>query len=341
MRILVYSDLQADIGGERLFNDPTCSLRLWCVEKFYRDLQRIYTEHKCHALYDLGDTFDDRTAIDIPTINTVIKGLEWLPPGNNHVRLIGNHDQYQKNGSIHNGRLLSQYFNTIDKRRIQMMDNWAAFFVSYPADHLETAEWLLKEASRIDCPKLLFGHFQVEGAFLNNSTTLTGIPKSTLQKFDLVMLGHIHIPQAVTPKIHYIGSPFQQDWGETNQQKRVGIVDTSTLTVQWVPLEGYPEYRSVTLEDFNRVENEANEHRYRVILNSHEETEAFFRHPHFNRATAQYSYDETKTDQAVTNHDWTFEGTCRRYLELVPPSKNGIEITHDEMLEVIPHIIKP
>jgi len=107
-----------------------------------------------------------------------------------------------------------------------------------------------------------------------------------------------------------------------------------------VPLEGYPEYRAVTLDEFSRVAEEASEHRYRVTLNSHAETEAFFRHPRFNRATAEYNYDETPPDQVAENQDWTFEGTCRRYLKTVPPSKTGIELTDDEMIGVTAHIVK-
>ena len=339
MKILVYSDLQADTGNERLFSDPTKSLRLWCVSKLYRDLENVYREHRCDALFDLGDTFDDRTAIDIPTIDTVITSLEWLPDNQEHTRLIGNHDQYQRNGSIHNGKLLAQYFKTIDDRRIQVMGDWTAFFVSYPADHAELTAWLIKEARRIRAPKILFGHFQVEGSYFQSGQALTGIPQEALKEFSLVLLGHIHLPQAVTPKIHYVGSPFQQDWGEVGQSKRVGIVNTNDLSVTWVPLTGYPEYRSISLKDFTSDSAFEGEHRYRVTLNSHEEAEQFFRHPHFNRAIAQYNYDETPPDPSAETNDWSFKGTCRRYLKMVPPAKVGIEMTDEEMLDVTQHII--
>ena len=155
----------------------------------------------------------------------------------------------------------------------------------------------------------------------------------------LTLLGHIHVPQAVTPKIHYVGSPFQQDWGETGQNKRVGIVDTDAMTIEWVEMTGYPHYEVVCLEDFKLLAERPDEHRYRVTLNSHEEAEEFFRHPRFNRATAEYKYDETPAEQAGVNADWSFEGTLRRYLKTVPPGKVGIEMSDDEMIEITQQII--
>lgn len=339
MRILCYADLQATDGDELCFQQPNITLQHYRVSRFFDDITRIYTEYECNGIIDLGDTTDDRTSIPWPTVEVLGAGIAKLPAGD-HWKLTGNHEQYLRDISVNNRRLFDHTFKVIDDRRIQGMGDWTAFFLSYPADHLEAAEWLLRELPRFRTgPRILFGHFQVEGAFFNNSTSLTGIPKSVLQKFNLVMLGHIHLPQSVTPHVHYVGSPFQQNWGEANQQKRVGIVDTDTLTVDWVPLTGYPEYRSVSFAEFTALATEATEHRYKVTLNSHEETEAFFRHPQFNRATAHYNYDETPVTEIVEDKDWTFEGICRRYLKTVPPANTGIELDDNEMLEVIKHIV--
>lgn len=341
MKLLCYADLQATDGDELCFTQPNVTLQHYRVSRFFDDLARIYKDYQCDQIVDLGDTTDDRTSIPWPTVEVLGAGMAKLPGGKRHWKLTGNHEQYLRDITVNNRRLFDHTFHVIDDRRIQGMGDWTAFFVSYPADHREITEWLLKELPRIRGPKILFGHFQTEGAFFNNSTALTGVPKAVLEKFNLVLLGHIHLPQSVTPKIHYVGSPFQQDWGEANQHKRVGIVDTDTMTVEWVPLTGYPEYRSVTYAEFTRLADEATEHRYKVTLNSHEETEAFFRHPNFTRATAHYNYDETPAETVAEEQDWTFEGTCRRYLKLVPPVNRGIELNDEEMLAVTDHILKP
>jgi len=339
MRLLIYSDLQATDGSELCFNQPGLTLQHYRTKRFFDDLARLYVKHACDGVVDLGDTTDDRAAIPMPTLEVLGAGIAKLPDGS-HWKLTGNHEQFLRDTSVNNRRLFEHRFNVVDNREIKLLDGLYMFFASYPANHLELAEWLLKETRHIRGPKVLFGHFQVEGAFFNNSTALTGVPKSVLSKFDLVLLGHIHIPQAVTPKIHYVGSPFQQDWGEANQAKRVGIVDTHTLTVEWIPLTGYPEYRAVTLAEFNAIAEDTTEHRYRVTLNNHAEAEQYFRHPHFRRASADYNYDETPAEPLVETQDWTFEGMCRRYLKLMPPANTGIEFSTEEMLDVTAQIIK-
>jgi DNA repair exonuclease SbcCD nuclease subunit len=335
MRALVYADLQADLSSELLFSDPTQSLRLHCVKKFYAELSSLCAEHACDAVYDLGDTFDDRNALDYPSLNAVIGGLNGLKVKGPNFRIIGNHDQFQKDGSVHNGCVLERFFHTVADRQIQAIGDCMAFFVSYPADHAELTEWLLKEVKRFRGPKILFGHFQAKGAFYKGGTALTGIPLEALAPFNLVLLGHIHLPQSLSDRIHYVGSPFQQDWGEAQQTKRVGIVDTNTMTVEWVPLKGYPEYRSVDLAAFKQQAQAGDEHRYRVTLNSQTEAEQFFALPNCNRAVARYNYTETsEAAEQAENHDWSFEGTCRRYLKTVPPNKVGIDMSDDDMIAI-------
>jgi len=338
MRLLVFGDLQATNGSELCFNTPNMTLQHYRVSKFYEDISRIYPEYKCDGIVDLGDTTDDRSSIPMDTLEVVGSGMEKLPEGWRW-KITGNHEQLQKHGGVNNRYMFKHAFHVVDDRRIKPMNSWTAFFASYPADHSELAGWLLKEARAVRGPKVLFGHFQAIGAFYKSGTAMTGIPKESLDPFALVMLGHIHAPQSLTPKVHYVGSPFQQDWGEAGQNKRVGIVDTSDMSVEWVPLTGYPEYRSVTLAEFKELYRENEEHRYKVILSSHEETEEFFRMPQFNRATAEYSYDETATETVTTSSDWSFEGICRRYIQTVPLSKVGIELTEDEMIDATKLII--
>lgn len=340
MKLLVYADLQATDGDELCFHNPNTTLQHYRVEKFFNDISRIYTEKGCKGVVDLGDTTDDRSAIPLPTLEVLGTGMTKLPDGSNW-KLTGNHEQYLRDISVNNRRLFEHKFNVIDDRRIQMMGDWAAFYISYPADYAELTEWLVQNISRFKkCRKVLFGHFLVEGAFFQSGIALKGIPRSVLEPFDLVLLGHVHIPQSVTTKIHYVGSPFQQDWGEANQAKRVGIVNTNDMAVEWILLPGYPQYKTVNISEFSELTKEASEDRYRVTLNSHEETEQFFRHPHFNRAAAQYNYDEVLPEQMNENQDWTFEGACRRYLKMVPPEKVGIELTDEEMLEMMTLVIK-
>lgn len=335
MKILIYADLQADIGSERLHSDPTKSLRLYCVEKFFDDLKHIYQTYGCSALYDLGDTFDDRNAIEIPTLNAVLHGLRKLPNKGLNVRTVGNHDQYQLDGSIHNGQVLEPFFKTVSTTLVKEMEGFTAFYVAYPHDHTKLTEWLIAETRKVRGKRVLFGHFQVQGAVYKGAKALTGVPVDVLKSFETVLLGHIHLPQTIAGNIHYVGSPFQQDWGEAGQIKRVAIFDTSTLTVQWVPLRGYPQYHTVSFSEFVEKSTTPSEDRFHVKLKTHAETEKFLTHPEFGKATSEYCYDavETQASTEKDEEDWSFESLCRRYMSTVPPEKVGIDMPLDELLE--------
>ena len=79
MRLLVYADLQATDGNDVCFLNPAKTLQHYRTEKFFVDMQRIYAEHNCCGVIDLGDTTDDRTSITWPTIEVLGAGLKLLP----------------------------------------------------------------------------------------------------------------------------------------------------------------------------------------------------------------------------------------------------------------------
>src|SRR5213078_511087 len=110
------------------------------------------------------------------------------------------------------------------------------------------------------------------------------IATKLLRGFDLSLLGHVHKPQEVAPGAHYIGSPFQQDFGEKNEAKRVAVLETDTLEVEWVPIEGFPEYRVCTLDEFKRLVDAKDEHRYQVHVRNPQEAEQYYAHPLMDRA---------------------------------------------------------
>jgi DNA repair exonuclease SbcCD nuclease subunit len=339
MRLLCYSDLQATDGDELCFSDPTLTLQHYRVAKCFEDLARIAQECSCDALVDLGDTTDDRTAIQLTTVEVLGEGIAKLPDVD-LFKITGNHEQYLRDTSISNRHLFDHRFAVVTNRKVWRMKGWTAFFVSYPADHKELTEWLIKEAANVRGPKVLFGHFQVIGAFYQSGKAFTGVPLEALEPFSVSLLGHIHSPQSLSKRVHYVGSPFQQDWGEAGQAKRVAVLDTTAMTVDWIPMTGYPEYREIGFDDFVNLKSAHAEDRYRVVLSNHEEAESFFRHPNFYRATAKYSYDETPQTSAEgeEQQDWSFDGTLRRYMKTVPPKRVGIDLTDEEMLLMVNHI---
>ncbi len=332
MRALVYADLQATDGHERCFTDPTRPLQLYRIDRLFGELKRIYKEHRCDALWDLGDTTDDRAAIPVPVIDVVCDHLEDFH-GKWNLKLVGNHEQFLRDTKVHAGKMFRSYFTVIDTCRVFKVENVNIICVSFHDDLQAILDFLNAD---FRSPTLLLGHFQLAGCQMSSGTALAGVPRTALSVADVSLLGHIHKPQSIG-NIHYVGSPFQQHWGEAGENKRVAIVDirsNGSISIEWVPLTGFPRYRQVTFEEFVSSVKEESEDRYKVILRSLEQTEEYYAHPLANRAD-EVIYDYEQAVVAVNGTETeamprTRTDILKRYMALHPPQ--GISLDPELML---------
>jgi len=347
MRLLLYGDLQASEGHERLFSNPTVPLQRHRVAMFYKQLAEIYDEHDCHGIIDLGDSTDDRTAIPIGTIHTIDEGISRLPSSDYNIKILGNHDQFIKSGTIHAGGLFKSKFHIIPDRETRIIGGVKFVFCSYPEDEANLSEWMQTElaapfdrSNGHDGRHVVIGHFDVDGTKVHGETLSSKITVGSLRSSNLTLLGHIHVPSSVSKTIHYVGSPFQQDFGEANESKRVAVLDTDTLKVVWVPTIGFPIYRKVTLKEFVASVQEGSENRYQVVLKTAKETEIFYAHPLSNRAEPVYNYVDSKQrsessaqqDAPMSSSD--MKETLGNYVKLVPPSSFGVDLSADDIVAV-------
>jgi DNA repair exonuclease SbcCD nuclease subunit len=337
MKLLLYADLQATDGNEVCYHDPTIRLQDWRVRRFFEVLREIYDANHCEGLIDLGDTTDDRSAIPVPTIDALLTGLHNMGAWN--VKLIGNHEQYTRDARVHVGKLFEHRFTVVEGvTAMQSPDSDAIFvFASFPGNYTALVDDLAKVAQDFKGrPLVLFGHFQVVGCKLNSGVALDGLPKESLLPFKLGFLGHVHKPQEVARNIYYVGSPFQQNFGESGEAKRVAILDTQSLHVEWITMEGlgFPVYRTVSASEFVECADETSEDRYHVVLSSQDDTETLFAHPLCNRAETEYSYTTNNSLQAAPVKSWSFESVLARYLAKNSPKGVGIDVPDDEMLAI-------
>ncbi|MGV0949205.1 MAG: metallophosphoesterase family protein [Azonexus sp.] len=330
-------------------------LQIARVDALYQNLLKLYAEYRCDCVWDLGDTTDDRSSIPVPAIDTVCGNLAQFPHSEWSLKLIGNHEQYLRNTQVHVGKMFAPYFNIIEgneafvvpKARVRILA------CSYPADERDTVNWLREQrklAKQAGEKTVLIGHFQVMGCMTGMGQLLAGIPKDEITWVDLGLLGHVHKPQSLHKNVHYVGSPFQQDWGESGESKRVGIVDISPdgkIQLQWIPVEGFPQYLEVDVQQFEELCTPESEDRFKVILRSQKEAAKFYALPLAHRAEPVYDFDVTssatgtndveQTDENIakniTGNAWTFDAVMKRYVERTTPESVGIPATVEEMLD--------
>jgi hypothetical protein len=297
MRAVIFGDLQGRDGSERLRSNPSVSLQLWRVERCYDALAKIAQDYRCDAIWDLGDTCDDRTGIDYKTLDALSVGMRKVCIGTRAItnfKLIGNHEQHLKNTLVHAGHVFERHFHVVDSvKAVRLHGNVWAVMAAFPRDDNETANWIVKTvgALRQGKAKVIFlGHLQLKGCRMASGSSSAGIPMEVLNEVDVGLLGHVHLPQS-HGNVHYVGSPFQQDFGEAGDDKRAAVLDTETLELTWVPLVGFPRYRAVDFAELSSM-NDLGEDRVRVALRSPAETEAFYRHPLAGQVEAVYAYSE-------------------------------------------------
>ena len=336
-RALVYGDLQATDGHERMFSSPGSSLQIWRVRKTYTDLWKMFKAYKCDCLWDLGDTTDDRSFLPMPAIDVVMEGLEPFPKHELNIKLIGNHEKYYRDSALDVGRMFASKFNVVRDTDVVEVDDTLIVSAAYPASDSALADWLSHTAYgyRNYRRRLLLGHFQVVGCQMNSGQAIMGVPLEVVEKYSLVLLGHVHRPQKMGRNCHYVGSPFQQNYGEKYEVKRVGVVDIETLNVEWVPMDGYPVYRIVSYADWARLVRKDNEDRYQVILASNEEAECYYKHPLMGQAEPIYDFslsEEQKAEAAQQQH-WSQADMMTRWMKQHKPSTLNIQATEEEVLE--------
>jgi hypothetical protein len=333
-RALIYSDLQATDGHERLFAKPDVPLQVHRVRKFYRWLRQLFVRHKCDCLWDLGDTTDDRSFLPMPAIDAVMEGLEPFPVHELNLKLIGNHEQYLRDTSLHIGRMFASRFSIVAQTEAFEVEGTLIACAAYPACHAALADWLAQTARtyRNYARRLLLGHFQVAGALMTGGPSPLGVPGPVLDEFTLALLGHIHKPQEIGKRGHYIGSPFQQNYGERDEEKRVAVLDTQTLELEWIPVEGFPRYHVVGYEDWCNLVRQGHEDRYQVILADNAQALAYYRHPLMGQAEPIYDFKMTpEPGRTPSRSAWTSQDMLERWLRERPPSSQGIETSLAEV----------
>ena len=332
MRALVYADLHGGDGHERCFGDPTKPLQIYRLERFFDQIETIYADHACDALWDLGDTTDDRSYIPVKVIDLLCDRLQKFT-GKWNIKLVGNHEQYSKDTNVHAGKMFRQFFHVVESCEVIKCQNVNILCMSYHDDNRTIADFLRKNRGMKTGQVLALGHAEIFGCHMPGGMSASGIDKKEFDFADLTLMGHIHKPQSIG-KIHYIGSPFQQDWGEAGEAKRVCIVDITDgeVSFEWVALEGFPEYNQVSFSEFSKSVVPGSEDRFKVMLHSVEETESFYANPLSSRADEPV-YDYQQPVEAVSSEEGspgatlcTKKDIMRKYLEKNPPQGLGLDV---------------
>lgn len=185
----------------------------------------------------MGDVFHDRTNIRFPVLHEVRnRFLNVLRDKDIAMHVsIGNHDTHYKSSSEINSPelILSDYDNIHVYTHAQDIEIDGVSYAVLPwinrSNRDESLQFLSKSKSMV-----LFGHLEVSGFLMNVGIKCkTGLDHNLFENYDRVFSGHFH-KQSNKSNIHYIGSPFQFDFGDVNETKGFHLFDPETRDTEFV-----------------------------------------------------------------------------------------------------------
>ncbi len=185
------------------------------------------------VVFDLGDTFDNRKAVDIWSVNWSRKYyFDRLQEMGIEVHsLVGNHTAYYKDTNKINTleNFLGEYPNVkiYDSPTEVMIGGLPILFIPWICqDNQEETYKLIEET---EC-EVAMGHLELNGFEAHKGFIMNhGIDKGLFSKFKQVFSGHYHTKSS-HENCHYLGNPYQIYWNDWGDERGFHIYDTNTLS---------------------------------------------------------------------------------------------------------------
>ncbi len=212
-------------------------------------LKQTLMDHDVTDIIILGDVIDNRNEVSVTTLHTVYKFFKILEDFNIIID-VGNHDcYYSKRSDVHSLGTLNDWPNIeiVDKAVTVNMFNKTMTFCPWnaPLDTLPKSD-------------ILFGHFEINTFKMNGGHVCgNGVDsQSILEKAPLVLTGHFHRTEERSYKngrIIYVGSPYEQSWGEYGDPKGIYLLDLHDNALEFIPNTKSPKHIKIRLSELLAV----------------------------------------------------------------------------------------
>lgn len=167
----------------------------------------------------LGDFFDERKYLNIKTLDVALK-IGKLLKDYQVFLIIGNHDVFYK--------------DRLDPSSLELFgefDNMTIVSEPYELDNLLLVPWQSPLPKRMDKYDAILGHFAINTFYTNDSYMYNSADAPNPDDFKnakLVLSGHFHNPTR-KGNIIYLGSPYQQRFGDSDTQRGYYILEDNHL----------------------------------------------------------------------------------------------------------------
>lgn len=246
-KIGVFSDIHIGLGQDSsTWHDIVLNFAKW--------VSKTYTKAGINDIIIPGDIFHNRSEISVNTLATANEFFDILKDFRIFIS-AGNHDCYYKDRS--------------DVNSISLFGGWKNIVVVDKAPLLvqagEKTISLIPWGTEIDdIPKadICFGHFEIQTFYMNSFKVCDhGIESSNLlKKSPFIISGHFHSKDERSyknGKIVYVGSPYQQNFGDVDQVRGVYILDIESEKLEFIENKISPKHIKVYLSHLRNKKQDA------------------------------------------------------------------------------------
>jgi len=240
-KIGLFSDIHIGLG-----QDST----VWYknILEFAEWVKDLYISKNISEIIIPGDIFHNRNEISVNTLNTAKEFFKILKDFTIYIS-TGNHDCYYKDRS--------------DVNSISLLDGWNNISVIDKDPQILTVSGSKKTISLIpwgveykDIPQtdICIGHFEIVSFKLNsfNICDHGTESKDLLSKSPFIISGHFHQKAHRVydnGQILYLGSPYQQNFGDANDIRGVYILDLKTNEFEFIENNISPVHVKISLKN--------------------------------------------------------------------------------------------
>lgn len=204
----IFTDIHFGLKSNSVLHNEDClAFVKWATAKA--------KEEGCETCMFLGDWHNNRSTINIVTLNYSLQALEHLNENFDRVYFIpGNHDLYYRDKRDIQSVEFAKHLPNV-----QICNDW------FSGGNVTIAPWLCgddhKRLSKLK-GQYLFGHFELPGYLMNAMVEMPDhgeIQREHLGGFEHVFTGHFHKRQT-KKNITYIGNAFPHNYADAGDDER-------------------------------------------------------------------------------------------------------------------------
>lgn len=232
----------------------------------FKQCVKYCVDNGIDRVFHLGDWFTDRSKQSLECLLMVDECISMFEKNEIHLYTIaGNHDK--KDQSVHKSYLTifkkrkSKFFHIADTTSYVEFtsDNLVVHMLPYfaEAEYLEHLLTIMSVLNNYEdnIKHVLMTHQSINGVKNNDGSVVAGdLSRDLFKAFSKVYVGHYHDESHVTKRIHYIGSAYQANYGESIEDKGFTLLynDLTTKKIQ----TNFPKYihHKVNVEDTEQLE---------------------------------------------------------------------------------------